>query len=1112
MPDMRKIFRRREKKPSTALPTSAPLETSVPPILASLATAPTTSEFPNRKKILSLGIKVLHSPEPCDVDNFSIVFIHGLSGDREKTWTGPNQTEPWPKTILPDRLPTARMLVFGYDAKWLKDSSSRNRVQEHASNLLASLGRHRGEDGTSSRPIIFVCHSLGGLVCMDALVLSEQQGGQHHLPKIHEQTIGIQFLGTPHQGSDFASWAKLVSRYVFPMRQTNSDITRVLRKDSEELARIQHSFHLRLQLRPQLGLPAISITYFFEELPTPHLGVIVPKESATRPGCNNIGIHANHSNMTKFEDANDDGLLKVSGELRRYIEVAKQASPNARLDVDEQATIPFTVPYSTNENFVGRIDILRQLESCFDLSNIDRTWQPRIALYGLGGIGKTQIAIQFTYWLQRRYPEVAVYWVHASNADRFRQSFTSIAQDCGIPGLDDPGNDVLPLVKAWLGKKDNGRWLMVIDNADDEALFTTSGSSSRSSGNLGGFIPDCANGNILITTRNKKAGSRLTKGKQLIEIGRMDISDCVKLLRLQLDDAASTESIRRLSDQLEYIPLALAQAAAFIRENVLSIDYYLELLMKRPVDLLGEEFEAVGRDEESLHAVAATWMISFQQIQQRNPLAGELLSLMSFFDRQEIPRVFLLNYYERRNNGKDGALEVTKAIGHLLSFSLIKEEASQNINIHRLVQVTTRKWLSNQHHEDAYQGEALLTVWEMFPNEQNVENWPTCTAYLPHAQVVRGLTSSRRNREVKRADLLTNIGCFFHDEGRWKEAEETHKEAGAIYREVFGEENPNTLNSMADLASTFRSLGRLEEAEKLQIKLLELYKRILGEAHPYTLTVMNNLATTFYSLGRLEEAEKLQIKVLELYKRILGEEHPETLTSKNNLASTFYDLGRLEEAEKLLVKVLELRKTILGEEHPGTLRSINNLASTFWEQGRLEEAEKLQIKVLELRQRVLGEEHPDTLNSMNNLASGLCYLGRLEEAEQLQIKSLELHERVLGEKHPDTLNSINSLASGLYYLGRLEEAEQLQIKALELGKRVFGEEHYRTLDSMSNLSHMWRKLNRPNEAVEMMTECTALQKRILGGDHPSTLASIKTLGSWLSSPMVETNAQQEEHA
>jgi hypothetical protein len=145
------------------------------------------------------------------------------------------------------------------------------------------------------------------------------------------------------------------------MRQTNSEITGVLRQDSEELARIQHSFHLRLQLRPQLGLPAISITYFFEELPTPHLGVVskpitytssdkfqtcsyfsqqvVPKESATRPGCSNIGIHANHSNMTKFEDANDDGFLKVSGELRRYIEVAKQASPNARLDVDEQATM-----------------------------------------------------------------------------------------------------------------------------------------------------------------------------------------------------------------------------------------------------------------------------------------------------------------------------------------------------------------------------------------------------------------------------------------------------------------------------------------------------------------------------------------------------------------------------------------------------------------------------------------------------------------------------------------------------------------------------------------------------------------------------------------------------
>ncbi|CAG9946682.1 unnamed protein product [Clonostachys rosea f. rosea IK726] len=1075
MPDMRKLFRRQEKKPSSALPISAPLATSVPPISVPPTSVPTTSESLNRKKILSLGIKALHCPELCDVD---IVFIHGLSGDREKTWTGPNQTEPWPKTILPDRLPTARILVFGYDAKWLKDSSSRNRVQEHASNLLASLGRHRDEDNTSSRPIIFVCHSLGGLVCMDALVLSEQQGGQHHLPKIHEQTIGIQFLGTPHQGSELAPWAKLVSRYLFPMRQTNSEITGVLRQDSEELARIQHSFHLRLQLRPQLGLPAISITYFFEELPTPHLGVVVPKESATRPGCSNIGIHANHSNMTKFEDANDDGFLKVSGELRRYIEVAKQASPNARLDVDEQATMHFTVPYSSNENFIGRIDILRQLESCFNLSNINRTWQPRIALYGLGGIGKTQIAIQFTYWLRHQFPDMAVYWVHASNADRFRQSFTSIAQECGIPGLDDPEIDVLPLVKAWLGKKDNGRWLMVIDNADDEALFTThqqtSTSSSRSSGNLGGFIPDCANGNILITTRNKKAGSRLTKGKQLIEIGKMDVSDCVKLLHLQLDDSASTESVGRLSEQLEYIPLALVQAAAFIRENAVPIDYYLELLMERPVDLLGEEFEAVGRDEESLHAVATTWMISFQQIQQRNPLAGEFLSLMAFFDRQEIPRSFLLNYYERRNDGKDGVLEVTKAIGLLLSFCLIREEASQNITIHRLVQMTTRKWLSIQRHEDAYKGEALSTVLEMFPDRQSVENRfenrTTCTAYLAHAQVVRGLMSSIEGGEITRAGLLTKIGGYFREEGRSKEAEEAHKEAGTIYREILGEEDHNTLTSMGDLALIWWDLARFEEAEKLLIKVIELRKRVLGDEHPDTIISMGNLAQTIYGQGRLGEAEKLQTKVLDLYKRVRGEEHPNTLRGMGNLALTISNLGRLGEAEKLQTKVLDLCKRFRGEEHPETLIGMNNLAQTIRDLGRLGEAEKLQTKVLDLCKRFRGEEHSETLRAMGNLAQIISDLGRLGEAEKLQTKVLDLCKRVHGEEHPATLNSMNHLA------------------------------------------HTWRKLGRPDEAIEMIMECMELQKRILGEHHPRTLSSIKTLRYWLSLPTAITNAKQEELA
>lgn len=641
-----------------------------------------------------------------------------------------------------------------------------------------------------------------------------------------------------------------------------------------------------------------------------------------------------------------------------------------------------------------------------------RVWSPRTPDEDIPLMvnRKTQIAIQLTYWLRRHFPDMAVYWVHASNADRFRQSFTSIAQECGIPGLDDPEIDVLPLVKAWLGKKGNGRWLMVIDNADDEALFTThqqtSASSSRSTVNLGGFIPDCANGNILITTRNKKAGSRLTKGKQLIEIGKMDISDCAKLLHLQLGDSASTESIGRLSEQLEYIPLALVQAAAFIKENSVSIDYYLELLKERLVDLLGEEFEAVGRDEESLHAVAATWMISYQQIQQRNPLAGELLSLMSFFDRQEIPRVFLLNYYERRNDGQDGALEVTKAIGHLLSFCLIREEASQNINIHRLIQITTRKWLSIQRHEHAYEGEALLTVLEMFPDGRNVENWSTRTAYLAHAQVVRGLTSSIGDRETKRACLITKIGIFFREEGRWKEAEEAHKEAEIICRKVFGEEDRNTLNSMGNLGLTFRYEGRLEEAEKLQIKVLDLCKRVLGEEHPDTLISINNLASTFWDQKRFEEAEQLETKVLQLRKMVLGEEHPDTLISIGNLALTLWDLGRLEESEQLQAKVLDLCKKVHGQEHPTTLNSMGNLALIFQQQGRFEEAEQLQIKVLELRKRVLSEEHPDTLNSMSHLAHTWRRLNRSNEAVEMMMECMALQKKIIGGDHPRTLASI----------------------------------------------------------------------------------------------------------
>ncbi|KAH8894724.1 hypothetical protein GQ53DRAFT_780118 [Thozetella sp. PMI_491] len=747
----------------------------------------TTTSRP--KKVFPSGIKTVHDPETGLID---IVFIHGLTGDRERTWTAHDVSEPWPKSLLPSKVPTARILTFGYDAyvtDW-RGVVSENRIANHAWNLLTSLARHRDEDNT-------------------ALVISRQRS-ERHLQSILRSTRGIIFLGTPHHGAGLARGAELLCRSIGVVKQRNAQIVEVLRRDSEVLARIQDSFHTMVKARVGDGLPPIEISCFYKELPLQGIGLVVPQESAILPGYIPIGIRGNHMEMAKFA---------------------------------------IHVPYPRNETFVGRALILEKLQQ----QPLKSASQARVSLFGLGGIGKTHIALEYAYWLQETNPEISVFWVHASNAERFRQSFTSIALECRIPGYTDPKVDVLPLVKRWLERKDRGWWAMILDNADDEQLlFPVPGAKSTGSlsqeESFGQYVPESTYGSILVTTRNKQAGIKLAKGKPPIEVHAMDDHESEQLLRANLTEIDATSSqLLTLSSRVEHVPLALAQAAAFIEANSMAVSQYLELLGRSDqnlVDLLSEEFETVGRDSEIPRAVAETWILSFEQIQRQNAFAGELLSLMSFFDRQAIPIEFLVCEGEQKQK-RHSEIELQKALGILKAFSFITAAKDGNLDMHRLVQ----------------------GIFSSFAR-----------------QALMAGTGSRYEMAGK-ATLLHRASAYFYYKGQWKDAERLQLEAVKLKREVLGEEDPSTLASMGNLALIFRNQGRLEEAEKLGVEVMETRKRKLGADHPDTLISMGNLAFIFHSQGRLEEAEKLGVEVMETRKRKLGADHPYKLRSTAALLS-----------------------------------------------------------------------------------------------------------------------------------------------------------------------------------------------------------------------------------
>jgi tetratricopeptide (TPR) repeat protein len=677
---------------------------------------------------------------------------------------------------------------------------------------------------------------------------------------------------------------------------------------------------------------------------------------------------------------------------------------------------------------------------------------------------------------------------------------------------------------------------MVIDNADDAELFSQPG-------NLGQWVPEYAHGSVLVTTRNKAAGSGLTRVGYLIEVGKMNEGESKQLLQEKLKaDDPDPDDLSRLASRLEHLPLALVQAAAFIQAMSVSVIEYLRLLEmsdQNLVYLLSEKFKTVGRDPETPHEVVETWILSFEQIQRQDTFAGELLSLMSLFDRQAIPRKFLSDYGERQQAQEPwGEMQLVKALGVLKAFSFVAEDKDQSFDIHRLVQLVTRKWLDRKERIHWFAEEALLVVSDNYPYG-NHENRAVCSAYLPHAYaVLKCEGTGSRDERLARAALLHCAAGLFYYQGQWKEAEQFLLQATGVRKELLGEEHPDTLTSMANLASTYcnqgrwkeaeelgvqvmetrkrvsgeehpdtltsianlasiyRNQGRWKEAEELQAKELSICSRVLGEEHPSTLTSIANLASTYWDQGRWKEAEELQVKELSICSKVLGEEHPSTLTSIANLASTYWNQGRWKEAEELGVQVMETRKRVSGEEHPDTLTSMANLASTYWNQGQWKEAEELEVQVLEVIKRVLGEEHPDTLTSMANLASTYWNQGRWKEAEELQAKELSIRSKVLGEEHPSTLTSIANLASTYWGQGRWKEAEELQVKELSICSKVLGEEHPSTLTSMGNLAFTWESQGRLDEALDLMRRCVESRKQILGPDHSLTMSNISTLHGW----------------
>ncbi|KAJ6564848.1 P-loop containing nucleoside triphosphate hydrolase protein [Mycena capillaripes] len=554
-------------------------------------------------------------------------------------------------------------------------------------------------------------------------------------------------------------------------------------------------------------------------------------------------------------------------------------------------------------------------------------------LHGLGGAGKTQISLKFIKQSSHFTDKI---FVDASTTETIETGLKTIA---AVKNVGNSSQEAL----QWLATKSE-EWLLFFDNADDPNL------------NLNGFLPPCNHGNVIITSRNPELRGY---GGSFSFVTDMDEDEAVAVLlqSARCNISPANEGIAAEIVKVSYLPLAIVQAGAFILKSG-ALNSYLNLYRKHRTQLLSEK-PAQSHDNYAW-TVYTTWQMSFDKL---SPTAAMFLQLCSFLHRDGIsedifsraatyefpswgpsreelqkPLDFLSRFLG--SAGEWDSLRFLEVTNEIRAYSLINfDPESRAFSIHPLVRSWCRNMISDPEPYILIIQKPLISciIWQTHFSDQ---------------------VNSRRQKSLKSL-------C-------WR----TEKASG--------EDHPDTLSIMHNLADTFSKSGQLQKAEELQVIVLEKRRKLLGEEHPKTLSAMYNLAATFFKSGQHQKAEELEGIVLEKRRKLLGQDHPDTLSAMHNLADTFSKSGQLQTAEELQVIVLEKRRKLLGEDHPDTLRAMDGLGWTYYCLGQFLNAEELQVEVLEKYRKALGDNHPDSLRTMQNLALTYRSLDKLVEAEELK--------------------------------------------------------------------------------------------------------------------------------
>ncbi|KAI9888869.1 MAG: hypothetical protein M1814_006219 [Vezdaea aestivalis] len=1046
-----------------------------------------------------------------------IVAIHDLNGDPVKTWTDDESKVLWLRDLLPELISIGRVLSFRYNAEVsFYGTGSADRIQQQAQTLVADLNADRALEKCSRRPIIFLCHGVGGILAKKALLFSSTQLSQHssHLYSIYTSTYAILFFGTPHCGAEKTYWplSNTTERHIFKEPDDNY-ILSILAKDSEPLQMISEGF-----------APLFSrfrIFFFWEELATKSKGSkkYVVDEWSAAPMLSNTersGIHADHFRMVQFANDNSSNYKTIVEALMRYSHDApaiiksrwKQTErqlENVRsqeaLELtgvpsspDPDAIPPeyqlekarsfenkhFQIPQVVSSIFTGREEVASKVEKAlFDsvtpkLSNQQR----RYVVYGIGGSGKTQFC-------------------YATSAETAKESFGRIGKIGGLERTQNAG-------KHWLSHLEQP-WLLIINNADDPNM------------NLEDLFPEGERGHVLITTRNPDFRIHATAGH--IEFKGLERQEAVTLLLRAAElpspaDVPTEEASDKITSTLGYLALALIHAGALIRQKICKITNFLDFYNQNRISK-----SSVQRGNQYQYTVYSTWELALDSLEKRGTVASrdaiQILSIVAFFHFENIRIDIFTRAIKNRSETADevsqksasdrilGAIHsrikppavlpdflrqslagvdpfrIRVALNELRSFSLITYDSTEeSFSLHPVIHAWAKDRIAP----------GTQSVWRFMALNTLVES-----VSLPPKDL-------EREDEDYRRDLLSHLDLSLAVSPSPLEIIDYNAYFGGlkfpfafVLRHTWLFVYREQVLRAAKCGYVYTERGRFNDGALLLSRVKDALLKSRGPGDAATMRAMLALAKTYWGLGRLGEAIALQQEVVEACKKAHGPGDSATLSAMDQLGRSYWLNGQYCEALELQTLVVDRMNSTELKGSSAFLEAMDNLGVTLGSWQRYEESARIHQQVLEARKEKLGSTDLDTLTTMSNLAMALLDIGEKEKAKLLLTTVYTERKAKLGKEHPWTLWALCYLSKAHTELGLLKDAENMLVPGIEAARRSLSDDHLGVLMGCGQLARIYARQQRYEQAEELTQSTIKKLAKSRGPGHPDTVYALYKL-------------------